>query len=51
MRLSDWGVPRSAVPEMAASAMEVTRLLKNNPREVTYEDAVLIYEEAFKGSS
>jgi len=48
MRLSDWNVPESAIEEMARSAMEVTRLLKNNVRQVTYEDAVAIYRSAFQ---
>ncbi len=45
--LSEIGIPRDAIPSMAASAMQVTRLLKNNPREVTEEDAVAIYEAAY----
>lgn len=48
MQLSDWNVPESAIEDMARSAMEVTRLLKNNPREVRYEDAVGIYRAAFQ---
>jgi alcohol dehydrogenase class IV len=32
---------------MAKSAMQVTRLLKNNLRTVTESDAVAIYEAAF----
>ena len=34
---------KEAVDEMAKSAMEVQRLLKNNPREVTEQDAKDIY--------
>jgi alcohol dehydrogenase class IV len=45
--LSALGVPRSAIPSMAKSAMQVTRLLKNNPRVITEEDAATIYAEAF----
>lgn len=41
--LSEIGVPQEAVDEMAKSAMEVQRLLKNNPREVTEQDAKDIY--------
>ena len=33
--------------EMAENAMKITRLLKNNPREVTYADAVDIYNAAY----
>jgi hypothetical protein len=32
---------------MAASALTVTRLLKNNPRTITFEDAISIYQAAF----
>jgi alcohol dehydrogenase class IV len=46
-RLSELGVPREAIPSMARSAMQVTRLLKNNLRPVTEEDAIRIYEEAY----
>ncbi|MDR0894189.1 MAG: iron-containing alcohol dehydrogenase [Prevotellaceae bacterium] len=46
-RLFDVGVPRADVPHLAESAMKVTRLLKNNPREVTLADAVRIYESLF----
>ena len=46
-RLSDLNIPRAAIPSMAAAAMQVTRLLKNNVRPVTEPDAVRIYEEIF----
>jgi alcohol dehydrogenase class IV len=45
-RMSQLGVPEQAVPRMAKAAMTVTRLLKNNPREVTEEDAERIYRAA-----
>jgi alcohol dehydrogenase class IV len=41
------GVPADAIPRMAAAAMKVTRLLKNNPRELTAADAEAIYRAAF----
>jgi alcohol dehydrogenase class IV len=47
MRLGDWGVPREAIGEMAFAAMEVTRLLGNNPRIVTHADAEAIYLAAY----
>lgn len=47
MRLSNWHVPKEAVAEMADAAMQVTRLLKNNPRQMNIEDAIHIYESAF----
>lgn len=46
-RLSDLGLPESALEKMAESAMTVTRLLKNNLRTVTYEDAISIYRRAW----
>jgi alcohol dehydrogenase len=45
--ISELGIPRDAIPEMAASAMKVQRLLINNPREVRIEDAFRIYSNAF----
>jgi alcohol dehydrogenase class IV len=46
-RLSEVGVPRNAISDMAVAAMKITRLLKNNPRPVTVEDAIAIYENAY----
>lgn len=46
-RLSAHGIPRDALPRMADTGIQVTRLLKNNPREVTRDDALRIYEAAF----
>jgi alcohol dehydrogenase class IV len=46
-RISEFGVPRDAIPWMAKTAMQVQRLLKNNPRPVTEADAVGIYEATF----
>ena len=45
-RLSELGVPASAVDSMARAAMTVTRLLKNNLRPLTEADAACIYREA-----
>ncbi|MDR8391938.1 iron-containing alcohol dehydrogenase [Aliifodinibius sp. S!AR15-10] len=41
------GVPKSAIKPMAESAVSIDRLLKNNVRELSREDAVKIYEAAF----
>lgn len=46
--LSAFGVRDSDVPGMAESAMTITRLLKNNPREVTRQDAERIYRGLLK---
>ena len=47
MRLSELNIPRDAIPRMAAAALKVTRLLKNNVREMTLRDAIEIYEAAY----
>ena len=46
-KISELGVPQDAIPGLAESAMKVTRLLKNNPRTVTHQDALNIYNEAY----
>lgn len=46
-RLRDVGVPDSALCAMAKDAMKITRLLKNNPRVITEEDAIGIYRAAY----
>jgi alcohol dehydrogenase class IV len=46
-KLSEIRVPKEAIDSLAESTMTVTRLLKNNLREVTLQDAKRIYEEAF----
>jgi alcohol dehydrogenase len=45
--LKEVNVPESAIPQMAADAMQIQRLLKNNPREITEKDAIEIYRAAF----
>lgn len=47
LRLRDAGVTRESIPGMAEDAMKIQRLLKNNPRELTKEDAVNIYKDAY----
>ena len=46
-KLSDLGIPQTAVDGMAKAAMQVQRLLKNNPREVTEQDARDIYNSIY----
>lgn len=46
-KMRELGIPETAIPGMAEGALQVTRLLKNNPRPVTLEDAQTIYEQAF----
>lgn len=43
-RLGDFGVKKEDVPALAEGVMKVTRLLANNPRKITLEDAKNIYE-------
>jgi len=45
--LSELHLPRAAIPDLARSAMQVQRLLKNNPRPLTEADAAAIYEAAY----
>ncbi len=46
-RLRDYDIEESAIPVLAQDAMKQTRLLVNNPREVTLEDATAIYQAAW----
>ncbi len=45
--LHEVNVPESAFAAMATDALKIQRLLKNNPREVTEQDAINIYKAAF----
>ena len=45
--LGDLGVEEQALEELAEKAMALGRVLDNNPRALTREDALAIYEEAF----
>lgn len=46
-RLRDVGIGQADLPAMARDAMKQTRLLVNNPREVTEADALAIYKAAW----
>ena len=46
-KLTALGIPQTSVPGMAKAAMQVQRLLKNNPREVTEQDAKDIYNSLY----
>jgi alcohol dehydrogenase class IV len=46
-RLAAVGIPRDALPRMAADAMQQQRLLVNNPRPVTEADALAIYSSVW----
>ena len=45
--MAEMDIPEEAIPRMAEAAMKVTRLLKNNLRELTVADAEAIYRAAY----
>src|SRR3954467_6601391 len=45
--LAEVGVSEADLPRLAEDAMKQTRLLVNNPRELSFDDALAIYTEAF----
>lgn len=46
-RLRDVDIPKEAIPQMAEDALKITRLLINNPREVTLPDAINLFNAAY----
>ncbi|MDZ7629196.1 MAG: iron-containing alcohol dehydrogenase [Parvularculaceae bacterium] len=44
-RLSNLGVSHNDLPRMAEDAMKAQRVMQNNPRDVTYDDALRMYGE------
>ena len=46
-KLREVNIPKNACEKMASDAMKQTRLLVNNPREVTEKDALNIYQLAW----
>lgn len=50
LSLQEAGVQYDTIDKMAADAMKVQRLLKNNCREITQNDAANIYRAAFVGA-
>ncbi|MEZ5893482.1 MAG: iron-containing alcohol dehydrogenase [Parvularculaceae bacterium] len=44
-RLSGLGISHNDLPRMAEDAMKAERVMRNNPREVTYDDALKMYGE------
>ncbi len=46
--LAHHGIDRSTIPYLAAAAMTVQRLLRNNPRDLTQADAESIYSQCFR---
>ncbi|UCC90321.1 MAG: iron-containing alcohol dehydrogenase [Dehalococcoidia bacterium] len=47
LHLRDLGVPKEALEEMAVATMDVTRLLGNNPKELTLDDVRRIWQNAW----
>jgi len=47
IRLRDLGVPREALEGMAVATMDVTRILANNPKELTLEEVRAIWKNAW----
>lgn len=45
--LKEVNVPESAIPQMAIDALNIQRLLKNNPRLIEEKDAIAIYKAAY----
>ena len=45
--LSEVGIREEDIPVMADMAMNVKRLLVNNPREITRDDAIAIYQQIY----
>lgn len=46
-RLRDFNIPEDELSLLASEASKVTRLLKNNPRELSVEDIEAIYRQAY----
>ena len=46
-RMREVGVPQEAIPGMAAAAVQITRLMDNNPRKLSQEEIQRIYEVAW----
>lgn len=47
LHLRDLGVPKEALEKMAVATMDVTRLLANNPKQLTLDDVRYIWENAW----
>ena len=45
--LRSFGIDQADIPALAAEAIKVERLLKNNPRKLSAQDIEAIYNEAY----
>ena len=50
MSLSALGIDEKETPQLARAGLGVTRLMKNNPRPMSQQDAEAIYRAAFRGA-
>ncbi|ENU26861.1 iron-containing alcohol dehydrogenase [Acinetobacter modestus] len=48
LKLKDLDIPEAKLPQLAKDAMLQTRLLQNNPREMTEQDALQIYQAIYE---
>ncbi len=46
-KMREVGVPKEAIPGMAAAAIQITRLMDNNPRRLSQAEVQAIYESAW----
>jgi alcohol dehydrogenase class IV len=47
--ISSFGIKKDDLPLMASETMKIQRLLSGNPRTVSEEDALKIFQNAFEG--
>ena len=47
LKLNELNIPEAKLPQLAKDAMLQTRLLQNNPREMTEQDALNIYQAIY----
>ncbi len=45
--LQELKIPEDSIEQMAESVMKITRLLVNNPRKITLDDALKLYKKAY----
>jgi alcohol dehydrogenase len=45
--LAELKIPRKAIPEMAPAALKVARPIENNPRSISEEDIIALYEKMY----
>lgn len=48
LKLAELGIPHHALEQLATDAMQQTRLLQNNPRELNFADALTMYQNIYE---